>query len=231
MSYIDKKVFFSPSLMCMDLLEVKGQIEILNTYFDILHIDIMDGHFCDSIHLSPSFVKSVRKVTNLTIEVHLMVEQPEKFINILLDNGADTIILHAESITKRAFRLINDIQSKGRKVGIALCPLTPISSIVPLLRDIDILTLLMVDAGFVGQPLIETMVNKIKIAREIKEKQNSNFIIQCDGGVKNSTYKKLYDAGAESFVLGEAALFGKHNDLIIACETMKNEFIRSMNGV
>ena len=214
----------------MDLLNVKKQIQVLNENFESLHVDIMDGHFCDSIHLSPVFLRAIRSVTNLDIEVHLMVKHPEKFIASLLEFGADIIILHAETITTRAYRLINEIRRKGKKVGIALCPATPLSSVEPLLGDIDMITILAVDVGYVGQPLIDTVLDKILLAKKLKAKNRYQYIIQCDGGVKSSTYKKICDAGAENLVLGESALFGKNSNVEIACELMKNEFKIAMNG-
>lgn len=222
-------VRFSPSLMCMDLLNVESQLKVLNKNFDSLHIDIMDGHFCDSIHLSPSFVKAVRKASRLPIEVHLMVDNPEKYIDSLLESGTNIIILHIESITTRAFRLIDKIHDKGKMAGIALCPITPFNHVISLLSNIDMLIILAVDVGHVGQSLIEPIYDKIKMAKEIKEQNGYKYIIQCDGGVKNSTYRKLFQMGAESFVLGNSALFGKNQDLNIACKLMKSEFTKALS--
>lgn len=214
----------SASLMCMDLLNVQSQISVLNRYMDALHVDIMDGHFCDSIHLSPSFIGAIRQITQLPIETHLMVDAPEKFINSIIDNGGNCIICHAETVSKNAFRLIDAIHSKGKKGGIALCPLTPIDAITPLLGEIDILSILMIDVGYIGQPMIGSLLGKIKLAKDLKEQQGYDYIIQVDGGVRADTYQVMKAAGAESFVLGKAALFGKHVDINDACEIMSDEF-------
>ena len=226
----NESIQFSPSLMCMDLLNAKEQILILNANFTSLHIDIMDGHFCDSIHLSPSFVKAVRGITDLSIEVHLMVEHPEKLIPSLIEFGADVIVLHIESITTRAFRLVNEIQRNGKKAGIALCPITPLSTIKDVLCSIDMLTILTVDVGYAGQPLITSVLHKFEVAKLLKQKHNYNYVIQCDGGVKSSTYKQLCVLGAENLVLGDTALFCKHIDLNMACKIMREEFVAALNG-
>ena len=224
-----EKTQFSPSLMCMDLLNVEKQIRALNENFSSLHVDIMDGHFCNSIHLSPSFLKAIRNITKLTIEVHLMVENPENYVHSLLEFGADIIILHAETITTHAFRLINEIKNNEKKVGVAVCPVTPLSHIEHLLSDIDMLTLMAVDVGYVGQPLIDSVLNKILLAKNLKKQHGYNYVIQCDGGVKKSTYKKICDSGAENLVIGETALFGKNKDVKIACSMMKKEFEFALN--
>lgn len=222
---LDKKsILFAPSLMCMDYLNVGSQLDILNQNFDILHVDIMDGHFCKSIHLSPSFIKSIRNATNLPIEVHLMVEHPGDFITDLVECGADIITLHFESITHDAFRLISQIKSYGKQVGLALCPATPISCVKYLLNQIDILTILNVDVGYVGQPLIIEMLEKVAKARKIRTEEGYHYLIQSDGGVNISTYSDLLNAGTEIFVLGHAALFGKHPELACACKIMKKDF-------
>ena len=222
---------FSPSLMCMSFLQIAHDVEILNRHFQSLHVDISDGHFCKSILLSPNYVKDIKQITTLPIEVHLMVENPNDYIDDLVDAGANTIIVHVESINRDAFRTINRIRSRGVKVGIALCPETPLSYIMPLLRYVDIVSILNVDIGFAGQPLIAEMLDRTKMLAEIKKHRQYNFVIQSDGGVTDSTYHALTTAGTECFVLGNNALFSKSHDLEDACRTMKSNFNREIGGM
>ena len=124
-----KKMMFSPSLMCMDLLSMKEQVEILNERADFYHVDIMDGHFVKNITLSPFFVSNLKRISKLPIDVHLMTEYPDDYIEELAKSGADYICPHAETINKDAFRIINKIKSFGCKAGIVLNPATPIEEV------------------------------------------------------------------------------------------------------
>ena len=215
--------------MCMDYLNVSHNISILNTAFDSFHIDIMDGHFCKSIHLSPDYVKDIRKVTELPIVVHLMVEEPFDYIESLVSYGADTIIVHIESTQKNIFRIINYLHTSGKKVGVAICPSSPIECLTNVLGCVDLVSILSVDPGFIGQPLIPAVLDKIKKTSRIKEKNNYSFTIQSDGGVTSSTYSELIKAGTEDFVLGKAALFGKNQDLEKAIEEMRRDFSNAIS--
>lgn len=211
------------SLMCMDLLNVEKQISILNDYCDIYHIDIMDGHFCQNISLSPRFVEVIRNKCKLPIDVHLMVEYPELFIDRLIDAGADIMSFHAETIERNAFILFEKVKQASKKIGIVICPSTSIDSIRLYLPYIDIITVMTVEVGFVGQDLIDETLCKISKLKELKEVNDYSFIIQSDGGAKKETYRKLQNAGAESIVIGGSGLFNKSNDLEIACSLMLRE--------
>ncbi|MCH5297817.1 MAG: ribulose-phosphate 3-epimerase [Ruminococcus sp.] len=219
-----KNFLFSPSLMCMSFLNIRNDINVLNQNFDTFHIDIADGHFCNNIILSLDYIKDIKKISKLPIEVHLMVDSPNDYIEQLAKIGVNIITVHIESIERNAIRTIDNIHSHGIKVGIALCPLTPVRYIYPLLSYIDIVNVLNVEVGFRGQPLINEMLQKIKKLSILKRTKSLNYIIQGDGGVEKNTYKKLIDVGTESFVLGRTALFSKSEILYDACNIMKSEF-------
>ncbi len=225
----EKEYLFSPSLMCMSFLNIRNDIEVLNQNFDSFHIDIADGHFCDSIILSLEYIRDIKKITKLPLEVHLMVDSPNKYIDKLAKLGVNTITVHIESIERNAIRTIDNIHSYGIKVGLALCPLTPVSYIYPLLSLVDSVNVLNVEAGFRGQPLIKEMLSKSKELAIFKNINSLNYIIQSDGGVERSTYKNLIDVGTESFVLGRTALFGKSERISEACKIMKSEFLIAIN--
>lgn len=228
---IGNKYILSPSLMCMSYLQIAHDVEVLNCYFDTLHVDISDGHFCKALTLSPDYIRELRQISRIPIEVHLMVDSPNDYIEQLVDAGANAIIVHIEAMERDAFRTINRIRSMGAKVGIALCPETPFAHLVPFLQYVDIISILNVDIGFVGQPLIPEMIARTRCLAELKRQHGYDYVIQSDGGVTDSTYRLLAEAGAESFVLGKKALFSKNSNLDDACKTMQQIFTRETSEV
>jgi D-allulose-6-phosphate 3-epimerase len=217
-------VQFAVSLMCLDFLRVKEQIEILNTHADYLHIDIMDGHFCKNITLSPDFIRAVKKITGIPMEAHLMTEHPDDFIEMVYEAGAEIISPHAETINTDAFRTINKIKSLGAKAGIVLNPATPLEYIKYYADRLDFITIMTVDAGFAGQPFIDEMLEKIKLCKEWKKTYGYTYKIQADGSCNTKTFKKLYNAGTEVFVVGNSGLFSLNDDLAVAYNEMLAQF-------
>ncbi|MDO5103395.1 MAG: D-allulose 6-phosphate 3-epimerase [Lautropia sp.] len=218
------KAQFSVSLMCMDLLKLKEQLEILNERADMLHVDIMDGHYVKNITLSPMFVEAISKVTKIPIDVHLMTEYPSDYIEELAKAGATYICPHAETINKDAFRIINMIKNAGAKVGIVINPATPLDYIKHYIHLIDKLTIMTVDPGFAGQPFIPEMLEKIKEAKRYKEEKGLNFLLEIDGSANQRTFKRLHEAGAEVFIVGSSGLFSLDEDLNIAYDKMEEIF-------
>lgn len=221
---MDKKPLFSPSLMCMDLMEIKEQIKIINERADFYHVDIMDGHFVPNITLSPDFVKAISKETKLPLDCHLMVTNPGDYIDILAEAGAGYICPHAEAINSDAFRVLNKIKIVGCKAGVVLNPATPISYIKHYMHMLDKITIMTVDPGFAGQPFIREMLDKIKEAKEIKTEKGLKYIIEIDGSCNKGTFKELYDAGAECFIVGSSGLFNLDENLDKAWDIMLSNF-------
>lgn len=215
---------FSPSLMCMDFLNIRQQVEILNTRADFYHVDIMDGHFVKNITLSPDFVKMLSTVTNLPIDCHLMVTNPDDYIETLAKAGAGYICPHAETINSDAFRIINKIKSFGCKVGVVLNPATPLSYIQHYIHLVDKITIMSVDPGFAGQPFIREMLDKIREAKQLKEEKGYQYLIEIDGSCNEKTYKELSDAGIEVFILGTSGLFHLDENLETAWDKMRDIF-------
>ncbi len=215
---------FAPSLMCMDFLKIQEQMEILNDWADYYHVDIMDGHFCKNITLSPDMVKVFSKIAKKPIDVHLMTTNPEDWIDALAKAGAAYISPHAETINTDAFRILNHIESLGCKKGVVLNPATPLNYVKHYLNRIDMLTLMTVDVGFAGQPFIEEVLDKIREAKEWKEKYGYTYKIQIDGSCNISTFKRLSNAGAEVYVVGSSSLFGKKLDLKKSCMQLEKDF-------
>nr|WP_319489222.1 D-allulose 6-phosphate 3-epimerase [uncultured Caproiciproducens sp.] len=221
---------FSPSLMCMDLLNIKQQVEFLNQKADFYHVDIMDGHFVKNITLSPDFVKMLSSIATIPIDCHLMVTDPDDYIESLAKAGAGYICPHAETINAQAFRIINKIKSFNCKVGVVLNPATPISSIQPYLHLLDKVTIMSVDPGFAGQPFIREMLDKIKEAKKLKEQNGYHYLIEVDGSCNEKTFKELYNAGVEVFIVGSSGLFGLDKDLPAAWDKMQKIFNEQINS-
>ena len=197
---------------------------------EFYHVDIMDGHFVKNITLSPDFVKVFSTIAKKPIDCHLMVTDPDDYIEVLVKAGAGYICPHAETIVNDAFRIMNKIEALGCKKGVVLSPSTPLSAIKHYINRIDKLTIMSVDPGFAGQPFIEEMLAKISEAKELKEKYGYNFLIEVDGSCNQKTFKRLYDAGTEVFIVGSSGLFSKDPDLTKAWDIMTEEF-KTLTGV
>lgn len=215
---------FSASLMCMNFLYIKDELVTLDKGCDLLHADVMDGHFANNLALSTDFIKIIKSNSQLPVDVHLMVKYPNSFIDTLLSMNVDYISVHFETISNDAFRILRKIKAGGAKFGLVLNPSTPIEHAQLLLDEVDLLTLMTVDVGFAGQTFIPQMLSKIEKAHELKQQHGYGYIIQVDGACGPKTYNSLWQAGAESFVMGTSGLFGRLPSLADSCELMRREF-------
>ncbi|MGG6110358.1 D-allulose 6-phosphate 3-epimerase [Pantoea allii] len=216
------RIQISPSLMCMNLMEIKQQLAVLNSRADFLHVDIMDGHYVKNITLSPFFIEQIRPHTPVAIDVHLMVEQPTDFIEAVAKAGADFICPHAETINRDAFRVINQIRSLGKKPGVVLNPATPVSFIHHYIHLLEKITVMTVDPGYAGQPFIPEMVEKIQTLKALKQAHGYRYLIEIDGSCNQRTYRNLLEAGAEVLIVGTSGLFNIHEDLTTAWTMMRS---------
>lgn len=218
------KPIFAPSLMCIDFLEVRKQVEILNQNCHVLHADIMDGHFARNITLSSDFIKAIHSIAKLPIEAHLMVTDPNDFIGAFAEAGAAIISLQAETIQTDAYRTLRRVKDLGCKFGVVLCPATPLSMVEWFLDEVEVLTIMTVDVGYAGQKFIPQMAQKVEQAHRLQKEKRYRYIIQCDGAIGIDTYRALYDSGARAFVMGTSGLFKPGLELSQACQVMKKEF-------
>jgi ribulose-phosphate 3-epimerase len=175
---------------------------------DLIHIDVMDGRFVPNITIGPDVIKSIRKVTELPFDVHLMISEPEKYVPKFLEAGSDIITVHVEA-TNHLHRAIQEIKEKGIQAGVALNPSTPISSTENVLGDIDMIVIMTVNPGFGGQKFLKTLLPKIKTTRDIIEKEGLNLDLEVDGGIKPENAKLVVDAGAHIMVAGSAVFNSK----------------------
>ena len=189
----------------------------------------MDGHFVKNITLSPDFVKAISKAVKIPMDCHLMVTDPDDYIESLAQAGAGYICPHAETINSDAFRIINKIRANGCKVGVVLNPATPLSYIQHYIHLVDKITIMSVDPGFAGQPFIREMLDKIAEAKRLKEEHGYKYIIEVDGSCNANTFKDLAAAGTECFIVGSSGLFNLDEDLTIAWDKMIETFNACVN--
>jgi ribulose-phosphate 3-epimerase len=176
---------------------------------DLLHIDVMDGHFVPNISLGFPVISSIKGKTNLPFDVHLMIENPEKFIDDFIEAGADIITVHVEAVV-HLHRLINYIKNRGVKPGVALNPSTPLESIRYILDDISMVLIMSVNPGFGGQKFIPQMIEKIVKLKEILNSKNPEVLIEVDGGINENNAHDIISAGADILVAG-SAIFNSPN--------------------
>ncbi len=213
----------APSLMCVDLLNVERDIKLLEEAgVDYLHVDIMDNHFVPNITLSFDFIKSIKGITDIPLDVHLMINQPEESLQYLdMLTAGDIVCIHYES-TIHIHRAIGMIKDLGVKVGLALNPGTPIGVIENLLPDLDMVLIMTVNPGFAGQKLIPSMLDKIKNLRELlNEKGYSEIEIEVDGNVSFDHAKLMYEKGADIYVGGSSSVFSKENSIVENCKRFR----------
>ena len=170
---------------------------------DMLHIDVMDGHFVPNITVGPFIVKAIRKITKLDLDTHLMIERPENYIQSFVEAGSDSITVHAEACPDNLTDVLRQIRSLGLRCGVSLRPPTPLSTIEKHLKDLDLVLLMTVEPGFGGQAFMPQVMPKV---RELRKKFDKD--IQVDGGINGETAKEAVAAGANVLVAG-TAIFGK----------------------
>lgn len=198
----------APSILSADFTRLGEEVKKVEAGgAEILHIDVMDGHFVPNITIGPPVVKALRKVSNMKFDVHLMIERPELYIEEFAKAGADIITVHAEA-SIHMHRLIQQIKSMGIKAGLALNPATPIDALTYVLQDLDMVLLMTVNPGFGGQQFIQGVLPKIVALSSIINQVNPKCLIEVDGGINTDTISLVARAGADIMVAG-AAVFTK----------------------
>lgn len=212
-----RPILISPSILSADFSKLGEEIwRLEQAGADMVHIDVMDGHFVSNITIGADVIRSIRKHTSLTFDVHLMISEPEKYIEGFAAAGADIITIHYEAIANPA-TLLKKIHDLGCKAGISLMPATPSSALLDLLQYIDLILVMTVEPGFGGQSFMYDQLPKIK---ELAEKIGDEIILEVDGGINALTAKLAIEAGANALVSG-SYIFSA-NDTKEAIATLRN---------
>lgn len=211
---MERENILAPSILSADFTRLGEDIRTVEaagaTY---LHIDVMDGAFVPSVSFGMPVISSIRKVSDLFFDVHLMMEQPERYIQTFADCGADGITVHAEAST-HLHRTIQSIHAAGVKAGVALNPATPLSALDYVLEDLDMVLIMTVNPGFGGQSYIPAMTEKIRTLRARAMEKNPGLLIEVDGGINASTIRTVLEAGANVCVAGSAVFSGDRTEKV-----------------
>jgi ribulose-phosphate 3-epimerase len=214
----------APSILSANFAELGKEIkDVENGGADYIHIDVMDGHFVPNITMGPMVVKAVRPLTDLPLDVHLMIEHPDNYIEAFADAGADYITVHVEA-APHLHRTIQLIKSKGVKAGVVLNPATPADWVKPILSEIDMVLLMTVNPGFGGQSFISSVVPKIRQIRSWAVDMNPSLEIEVDGGINPETAAICAEAGADVFVAGSAVY--NQTDRGAAIQELRKSFLK-----
>lgn len=200
--------YLAPSILSADFSKLGEELALVEkNNVSILHIDVMDGMFVPSISLGFPVIESIRKNSGMVFDVHLMIKEPERYLERFAAAGADIITVHAEACL-HLHRTIQQIKQLGKKCGVALNPATPLSALDYVLEDLDMVLLMTVNPGFGGQSFIPAMYKKIEKLRETIAKRNLDIDIEVDGGIKAANAKQVTEAGANILVAGSAVFEG-----------------------
>lgn len=216
----------APSILSANFARLEDEIkDVERGGADYIHVDVMDGHFVPNITIGPLIVEAIRPVTNLPLDVHLMIENPDQYIGAFAKAGADIITVHVEACT-HLHRTIQQIKAEGVKAGVVLNPHTPVSMIEHVLEDIDLVLFMTVNPGFGGQSFIHSVLPKISQVASMIEERNLQVEIEVDGGVNSETSKLCIEAGANVLVAGSAIYNQKDRALAIANIRNENQLIK-----
>lgn len=212
------KVIVSPSILSADFANLERDIKLVEKAgADWLHVDVMDGHFVPNITIGVPVVASIKKISNVPLDVHLMIENPEKYVEPFFKAGADILTFHYEAVKEDEINnLINKVKTMGVKVGMSIKPKTPVEDVLKYLSKLDMLLIMTVEPGFGGQKFMGFCAEKIKAVRKV----NSEIIIQVDGGINAQTGALCREYGANSLVAG--SYIYKSCDVAQAISSLKN---------
>lgn len=195
---------FAPSLLSADFANLSDELKLIeNSGAEYVHLDVMDGHFVPNITIGPPVIHSLRPISNIVFDVHLMISEPEKYIDAFIDAGADIITIHIEA-SKDLLKDIEKIKTRGKRAAVALNPGTEIESVYPYVSELDMVLVMSVNPGFGGQKFMPIAIEKIQKLSEYVKKHNISLDIQVDGGISLENSNLVISAGANVIVSGSA---------------------------
>jgi ribulose-phosphate 3-epimerase len=214
-----QQIYIAPSILSADLLQLKEQVSVLaKNGANYIHVDVMDGHFVPNLTFGPNMVKALKRITDVPLDVHLMISNPDNYIEAYAKAGADILTVHQEACT-HLHRTIQTIHNQGIKAGVSLNPATSLATIENVLDDMDLLLIMTVNPGFGGQKFIPQGIKKIAEARKMIDACGRDILLEVDGGVDNLTAEKIVQAGARMLVSGSAIF--SNPDIVAAMKTLK----------
>lgn len=225
----EKKLLLAPSMGCCDLFDFAHQVEYIDQRADFLHIDIKDGNYVKTYSIGPDFMQALKPHVSTPMDAHLMVKHPQWILEECAKAGAAYITPHTDCIESDAFVTFNKIRSLGCKAGVALNPASSLDAIRYYLPLLSKVTIMIVDAGYAGQKVIEPMYDKIRTLARWRKEQGLDFLIEADGSMNKDVYRPLYEAGADVVVLGPPALWNKDTDIEKAWGIMEHEVDQALN--
>lgn len=206
---MEKHYLLAPSLLSADFTNLKDSFSFMEANgVDLIHLDVMDGHFVPNLTFGPFIVKQLRTLTHLPFDVHLMVSNPESLIEPFIDAGANWLTFHYEAAV-HSHRLISLIKELNCKAGISIVPSTPVAAIKEILPFVDLVLIMSVNPGFGGQKMIPECLNKIVELKKIKRENDFSYIVSIDGGVNSQTIDSVVQSGADVIVSGSAFFTGE----------------------
>jgi ribulose-phosphate 3-epimerase len=217
----DRNVIVAPSILSADFSRLGEEVRAVEAAgADWMHLDVMDGHFVPNLTIGPGIVKAVDRVTNLPLDVHLMIDNPADFIEEFARAGADYLVVHQEG-QPHLHRLVGRIRQLGVKAGVALNPSTPLSTLTDILPEIDLLLIMSVNPGFGGQSFIPGALAKVRAAREMIDRLNPAILLEIDGGITADNAAAVREAGVDAMVSG-SGIYG-HKDYRAMIAGLKGE--------
>ena len=217
-------MLLAPSILASDFTDLKSEIKkIEEGGADLIHMDIMDGHFVPNISYGPDIVRQISEITDMPFDVHLMIENPERYIEKFITKNTEYICVHEEA-SVHLNRLIDQIKSAGARAGVAINPSTPVVMLDEVLRDVDMVLVMAVNPGFGGQKFLDLSYNKIKTLDEKRKHMDLGFKIAVDGGVTLDNAEKLAASGSDIFVMGTYIF--KADDVRAHTEHVKKQLVK-----
>jgi len=217
---MEKRIYIAPSILSADLLKLEQQVsQVIRNGADMIHVDVMDGHFVPNLTFGPNMVEALKKIVDIPLDVHLMIDNPDLYLKDYAKAGANILTVHQEACL-HLHRTIQKIHQWGMKAGVSVNPATPVSLLSDIIEEVDLVLIMSVNPGFGGQKFIRSSLEKIAKVKTMAETAGRAIMIEVDGGINPETAKLAVEKGANVLVAGNAVF--KQADFKVAMEALRN---------